>query len=247
MGTAVSEVAIERRHEVAFRFDEERPLPENQDALAGVDVAVDFSLPELAPTHIERYCRWRVPAVIGTTGWYDRLDDVRAWVSEHDASLFYAPNFSIGVALLAGAIRAVTPLVDKLSEYDAYIHEVHHVNKLDSPSGTALMLAEILTSGVDRKSHVEVETQHGPIAAKALHVSSSRAGGVFGKHTVAFDSPFDELAFSHQAKNRKGFAFGAVRAAEWLPGKQGLYTLDDLLGEWIGSATQRATNDPSNT
>ncbi len=233
MGTAVGELAEERGHAVVARFDAEHPLPERPEAVEPADVVVDFSLPDVAPIHIRRYCRWRVPAVVGTTGWYDRLDDVRDWVGENEASILYAPNFSIGVALLVKALRAVTPLVDRLAEYDVFIHEVHHVNKVDSPSGTALMLADILVDGLQRKSHVEVETQHDRISAGVLHVSSTRAGGVIGKHTVALDSPFDELFFSHHAKNRQGFAFGAVKAAEWLPGRTGLFTLEDLLADWV--------------
>lgn len=234
MGTAVGELAVERGHDVVARYDSDSPLPAGEDAPEGVDVAVEFSLPHLAVDHIEQYCRWGIPAVVGTTGWYDRLADVRAWVADYDAAVLYAPNFSIGVALLARAIRAVTPLVNHLPEYDAFIHEVHHVNKVDSPSGTALMLGALLTDGLERKTHAEVETQHQRIAANAVHVSSSRAGSVVGRHAVTLDSPFDELSFSHQAKNRKGFAFGAVKAAEWLPGRQGLFTLDDLIGEWVG-------------
>ncbi len=234
MGRAVGELADERGHDVVARFDQKRPLGASRDALGGADVAVDFSLPDVAADHIERYCRWGLPAVVGTTGWYDRLGDVRAWVAEHDASVLYAPNFSIGVALLVKAIRGVAPLLDKLPEYDVFIHEVHHVNKVDSPSGTALMLGESLVEGLERKTHLEVETQHQRISDNALHVTSSRAGEVIGMHTVACDSLFDELAFSHQAKNRKGFAFGAVKAAEWLPEKKGLFTLDDLLADWVG-------------
>lgn len=233
MGTAVGALAEGRGHAIIARFDIERPLGADAGVLNGADVVVDFSLPEAAPGNIERYCRWGVPAVVGTTGWYDRLGDVRGWVDAFDASILYAPNFSIGVALLVKALRGVTPLLNRLPEYDAYLHEVHHVNKVDSPSGTALMLADVLVDGLDRKSHVETETQHERISESALHVTSSRAGGVIGKHTVALDSPFDQIELCHEAKNRRGFAFGAVKAAEWLPGKTGLFTLDDLLGDWV--------------
>ena len=114
-------------------------------------------------------------------------------------------------------------------EYDVAVHEAHHTGKADSPSGTALLLSRVLLDGLSRKTHLETETQHQPIDPHALHVTSSRRGSVFGEHTVYLDSPFDAMAFSHQAKNRKGFAFGALKAAEWLPGRQGLFTLDDLL------------------
>lgn len=233
MGTAVEEVALERGHRIVSRFSSERPLSDDAGALEGADVVVDFSLPEVAATHIDRYCRWRVPAVIGTTGWHDRVEEVAGRVREHDACILYAPNFSIGIAMLAHALRAVTPLLDRLPEYDPYIHEVHHVNKVDSPSGTALMLGQILVDALDRKGRVETETQHGRIDDAALHVTSSRAGAVIGEHRITLDSPFDSITLEHRAKNRKGFAFGAVKAAEWLPGRQGMYRMEDMLADLL--------------
>lgn len=232
MGQAVEMLALERGHEIAARFNSDEPLlAADPSALEGVQVAIDFSLPSLAADHIERYCRWGVPAVIGTTGWYERLDAVKGWVDEYEGSILYAPNFSLGVAVLVRALRAVTPLLEELPEYDAFVHEIHHVRKVDSPSGTASMLAGILVDGLSRKTRVETETQHGRIDEDALHVTSSRVGGVFGKHTIGLDSPFDTLELIHEAKNRQGFAFGAIRAGEWLKGKNGLFTLDDFMGE----------------
>lgn len=236
MGTAVGELARERGHDVVDRFDEDRMLPAEGPPAGSIDVFVDFTLPDVVLENIDRYTRWGIPAVVGTTGWYDDLDAVREMVDERGAALLYAPNFSIGVSLLARAVRSLTPLLDALPEYDAFIHEVHHVNKVDSPSGTALMLAEILIDGLERKTRVETETQHRRIDAEALHVTASRAGGVIGKHDITLDSPFDELTLSHHAKNRKGFAFGAVKSAEWLlEGRRGLFTLDDVLVDWIGA------------
>ena len=237
MGQAVERLAAERGHEVVARFDAGHPLTEaaGPEALQGADVVVDFSLPEVALAHIRRYCRWQAPAVVGTTGWYDALDEVRALVAENEGALLYAPNFSLGVALLARALQTLTPLLDRLPEYDAFLHEVHHVRKVDSPSGTALMLAGLLVDGLGRKARVETETQHGRIDAAALHVTAGRAGSVVGRHTVTFDSPFDQLVLHHEAKTREGFAFGAVKSAEWLAGRKGLYTLDDVLSDWLGA------------
>lgn len=230
MGQAVEALAMERGHTITTRFDSARPLAGHADALEGADVAVDFSLPDVALDHIERYCRRGQPAVIGTTGWYDAMDQVRAWVESREATLLYAPNFSVGVALLRRALQALTPLVDALPDYDAYVHEIHHTGKADSPSGTARMLGEILLEGLERKDQLETETQYGPIAPEALHVTSTRAGTVFGQHTVGLDGPFDQLHLTHEAKDREGFAFGALRAAEWLVDQlPGLYTLDDVL------------------
>lgn len=235
MGEAVEVLATERGHEIAARFNSDEPLLEaDPSRLDAVDAAIDFSLPSLAVDHIDKYCRWGVPAVIGTTGWYERLAEVKEQVAAHDATVLYAPNFSLGVALLVRALRAVGPLLENLPEYDAFIHETHHVRKLDSPSGTATMLAGILVDALTRKTRIETETQHGRINNEALHVTSTRVGGVFGKHTIGLDSPFDSLELIHEAKNRRGFAFGAVRAAEWLVGRSGLFTLDDVLEDWVG-------------
>jgi len=236
MGQAVARVAPDRGHEVVTRFDSERPFLEAApSALDGVDVAVDFSLPDLAFDHVRQYCEWRQAAVVGTTGWYDNLDAVEGLVDEHEASLLYAPNFSIGVAVVRRALEAVTPLLNELDDYDPFVQEVHHTNKVDSPSGTAQILGEALVEALDRKEYVETETQHQRIDPDAVHVTSTRAGSVFGEHTVTFDGPYDQISVKHRAKNRQGFAAGAVRAAEWLQGRQGLFTLEDVLRDWLAN------------
>ena len=145
--------------------------------------------------------------------------------------MLYAPNFSMGVALLARALRAIAPLLDRLPDFDPYVHELHHTRKRDSPSGTALLLGQVLQDGLARKTHLATETQHGPIEPGALHVTSTRAGGVFGEHTVGIDGPFDRITLAHEAKSRDGFAYGALAAAAWLPGHTGLFTLEDMLDE----------------
>lgn len=234
MGQAVADLAVQRDHAVVATFDSTQPLLKaDAPAMHGADVAIDFSRPDVALDHIHRYCTWQQPAVIGTTGWYDARTSVEEWVDAHEATLLYAANFSVGVALLRRALAGVLPLLDRLPDYDAYLHEMHHRRKVDSPSGTAYMLAEKVMEGLVRKTHIETETQHERIDPEALHVSSTRAGDAFGVHTVGFDSPFDHLTLTHRAKNRRGFAFGALRAAEWLPGHQGLFTLDDVLVDWL--------------
>jgi len=234
MGQAVADVASNKGHEIVAQFDSENPFLEvSPRTLKAADVAVDFSLPSLALDHIRRYCEWKQPAVVGTTGWYDHLGTVEDLVAEHDASLLYAPNFSLGVAVVRRAIEAVAPLLNELDDYDPFVQEVHHTKKVDSPSGTAQMLGELLVDELDRKGYVESETQHQRIDPEAVHVTSTRAGSVFGEHTVAFDGPYDQIAVEHRAKNRRGFAAGAMRAAEWLVGRQGLFTLDDVLRDWL--------------
>lgn len=239
-GSAVDEVAGRSdHHAVTARFDSDRPLLESSSVedLGGADVVVDFSLPDLAVSHIERYAEWGVPAVVGTTGWYERIDRVRAVVDDGGTGLLYAPNFSIGVALLRRALRAVTPLLDRLEAYDGFVQETHHTGKVDSPSGTALSIADELVDRLERKSRVEVETQHEKIDPEALHVTSTRAGEVVGEHRITFDSSFDVFSLEHRAKSREGFAHGALRAAEWIRDRHGLYTLDDMFDDWLEQTT----------
>ena len=237
MGQAVEAVAAERGHRVVARFDAETPLLDARDdqALNGADVVVDFSVPAVALDQIHRYAFWGVDAVVGTTGWTDSLDKVRRWVEEGQSGLLWAPNFSLGLALVLRAVEGVLPLLDRLDEYDVAVHEAHHTGKLDSPSGTALRLAEALLAGLGRKTHVETETQHGAIDPAALHVTSQRVGRVLGEHTVTLDSDVDQIEIVHTAKSRRAFALGAVRAAEWVRGRQGLFTLDDMIEEGLGT------------
>ncbi len=238
MGRAVEAVAAERGHRVVARFDADTPLLDARDdsALEGADVVVDFSVPAVALDQIHRYAFWGVDAVVGTTGWTDSLDKVRGWVEEGQSGLLWAPNFSLGLALVLRALGGALPLLDRLDEYDVAVHEAHHTGKLDSPSGTALRLAEALVEGLGRKAHVETETQHGAIEANALHVTSQRLGHVLGEHTVTLDSEVDQIQIVHTAKSRRAFALGAVRAAEWVRGRQGLFTLDDMIDGGVGDA-----------
>lgn len=247
MGRAVEAAVVAQGvHTIVARFDAARPLLAETDpeALAGADVAIDFSTPEVALDHLHRYALWGVDAVVGTTGWYDGLDRVRAWVEEGQHGVLYAPNFSLGVAALVRALRGALPLLERLAEMDPFVHEVHHAAKLDSPSGTALLLARTLLDGLSRKTRLQTETAHGRIDPEALHVTSTRAGHVVGEHTVVFDGPYDQLLLRHTAKGREAFAAGAVQAAEWVHGRRGLFTLDDLLADWEAQASRLGEASP---
>lgn len=234
-GQAIDRLADAGGHEIVARFNSRSPLLHaSPDDLHGAETLIDFSKPDLALPHIERYCEWGVCAVIGTTGWYDELDRVRAWVAAGQAGILYAPNFSIGVALTARLADAAGALLASMPEYDVSLHETHHRLKLDSPSGTALHLANILLSRLPHKKHLATETQHGRIDPQALHVTSARTGYVFGRHEIVIDGPYDRITLTHEAKSRDGFAAGALKAAEWLAGRSGLFTLDDLLHDWLG-------------
>ncbi|AEC02005.1 4-hydroxy-tetrahydrodipicolinate reductase [Parasphaerochaeta coccoides] len=200
-------------------------------AMKECDVVVDFSSPESAVDNILFYAREDIPAVIGTTGWHERLDEVRAQVDENRAAIIYSGNFSIGVHLFVSIVRHAARLIDGFDDYDALVSELHHAGKADSPSGTALMIATAIMDNVKRKKHVETGRLDRMRAADELHVVSGRVGSVPGTHTVIFDSPADTLELTHRARSREGFAYGALAAAQWIAdGRKGFFTLDDMMG-----------------
>ena len=242
MGLAVRELALSCGHEITAAFNSRTPLDTDGpvDALRSADVAIDFSLPSVAAAHVHAYCRWRQPAVVGTTGW--AMHDLESLVAAHGSALLCSSNFSLGIQLVLQAIRGLGPLLDALSEYDVAIRETHHTAKVDRPSGTALQLAAALVSALARKTHASaaqgVPAQGGLTGCasasstpegNALDIASLRVGSVYGEHAVIIDSLFDQISITHTAKSRKGFALGALKAAEWLPGRSGLFTLDDVL------------------
>ncbi len=227
MGKEIERCALERGLTVSAVFDEKKTV--TADAVAGADVCIDFSIPAAVPDHVKVYAKARKNAVIGTTGWMEHLDAVTRTVSSSGIGLIYASNFSIGVNVFMKIVRYASQIINQFEDYDAWIHEVHHNQKLDSPSGTALSLAKMMIDTIERKSSVLTETSKGKIRPDQLHVTSSRAGAVPGTHVVGFDSSADTIELTHTARNRSGFALGALHAAQWIRNKQGLYTMTDVL------------------
>jgi 4-hydroxy-tetrahydrodipicolinate reductase len=164
--------------------------------------------------------------VVGTTGWHKHLPELRDMVKE--TGLLYSTNFSLGMNLFFRMVKRAAELMNRAGDYDPFVHEIHHRQKVDSPSGTALTLARILIDGIDRKTEVLTQPPEGKIRPEMLHVSSTRAGAVAGTHTVAFESEADSIELKHVAKTRRGFALGAMAAARWLRGRKGIYTMDDV-------------------
>ena len=212
-GALVAEVARERGHEVRVMGAEENPggAALTPDALRDVDAIIDFTTPQAVIPNIIGAMQAKKPMVVGTTGWYDKLAMVRDLVRESSGSLLYAPNFSIGVNVFFEVARAAAAAVKH--GYAAHIVERHHAQKKDAPAGTAARMQQIIqeTSG------------------KELEITSIREGDVVGTHVMLFDSPNDTMMFTHDAKSRRGFAEGAVVAAEWLRGKQGFFEFKDVL------------------
>ena len=232
MGREVESVAKEKGLKVVSIFTEENNtggLGLTPDALKNVDVCIDFSAPAAVLDNIEAVADCGKNIVVGTTGWYDRLESVRKLVKEKKIGFLYASNFSLGVTIFSQIVMDASHLFDKYSEYDVSISEVHHTGKTDSPSGTALSLGSVVLQALKRKTEILHETSHGAIKPHQLHVTSTRVGHVTGTHTVLFDSENDSVELVHRARNRRGLALGAVVAAEWLKGKKGFYTMRDVI------------------
>lgn len=217
MGRLVAQIAGERGHTIVFRIDiagNDRGQTLTAENLRSVDVAIDFTVPDAVVGTIDRVTSHGVGMVVGTTGWSKDLEKVRAMVSERNVGLVYGSNFSIGVNLFFRLMKGAAAELKKYPQYDPWIHEIHHSAKLDAPSGTALTLEQIL-----RQSYGD----------QAISVASNRAGSVPGEHTVGFDSEADTLTFTHTARSRRGFAVGAVYAAEWIVGRKGFYEFPETL------------------
>lgn len=234
MGRAVEVIATARGHEIVARLD----IADNPDGrgltregLAGAEVAVEFTTAEAAPRNIECLAASGVNAVVGTTGWYDRLGDVTATVERTGAGLIYAPNFSLGTQVFFRLAALAAELAERLNGYDAYVLESHHRHKRDHPSGTAAKVADLLVSTLSSKTRWKTGTEEGPIDPTVLQVTSVRAGEIPGAHVVGLEGPHDRLEVRHEARARTGFAEGAVRAAEWVCGRRGVFTLEDMLAE----------------
>ncbi len=229
MGKAIEEVAVARGHTVVLRVDRNNAGA----APTGADVAIEFSRPDEAIANMERCLAHGVPVVVGTTGWYDRLGDVRALVSTHGTALLWASNFSIGVNLFFRLNRHLARLMDPQPAYDVHIEEIHHVHKLDAPSGTAITLARDIDLASPRYAGWDLEGQEAvntdPAAPKAIPIRAIRTDEVPGTHSVTWTATDDRITIRHEAFSRRGFATGAVVAAEWIQGRTGLFTMDDVV------------------
>ena len=232
MGREVEAVAIERGHTISARFISTHQVPDDTSLtgeLAGVDCLVDFSVPTAAPRHIRIFGSLPVPLVVGTTGWHDQIPALTDLVRHRGGALLYASNFSIGAQIFFTAVSAAAKLIDRFPEYDIAIQETHHALKKDAPSGTALTLARSILDTVKRKTSILTSLDGHQAEPHELVVSSTRVGSVTGTHSVLFDSPVDSIQLIHTAHNRRGFALGAVYAAEWLVGRRGVFTMEDFL------------------
>ncbi|MBI2621268.1 MAG: 4-hydroxy-tetrahydrodipicolinate reductase [Candidatus Levybacteria bacterium] len=198
------------------------------DGLKESDVVIDFTSPEIIFSTIKTVIGLGKPMVVGTTGWYDKMPQVERIVKKNKGSLIYGQNFSIGANIFFSIISFASALIGKYEDYDVFGIETHHSGKKDSPSGTARKLAEIIIKNYPKKTTLQVEKLDRQIRAEELHFASIRGGRNFGMHEIVFDSPADEIRLSHQAWGRKGFALGAINAAEFIKGKKGFYNFNEI-------------------
>jgi 4-hydroxy-tetrahydrodipicolinate reductase len=233
MGREVEAAARAQGHEVTAVLDDAAGA--TRGSLQDADVAVDFTTPDAALGIIERASGLGLDLVVGTTGWYNRLDDARAVVDRAGTGLVWAPNFSLGVQIFVRVAREAGRLVDGLEEYDVSVHETHHRHKVDHPSGTAIRIADVLVETVRRKARWQAGPPDGKPDADVLWVSSSRVGEVPGTHVVSLEGPDDAVELRHIARGRSGFARGAVSAASWIRGRKGFYGIEDMLAERFGA------------
>ena len=224
MGREIDSIAREEGDVVARIFDSRHAV--RPEALADVDVCIEFSTPDAVLQNIRAAIEARRDIIVGTTGWDQHLSKIKSAVTE--SGLLYSSNFSLGMNIFFRIVKRSVELMNRRSEYDPYVQEIHHREKVDSPSGTALSLARILVDGIDRKKQILTRPPEGKINPEMLHVSSTRAGMFAGTHTVGFDSEADLIELRHVAKSRRGFALGALTAARWLQGRKGVYTMDDV-------------------
>jgi 4-hydroxy-tetrahydrodipicolinate reductase len=207
-------------------------VPINASTLAGVDVCIEFTTPEAVIDNIRSCARCKKDLVVGTTGWFDRLDEARAIVAEMGIGLIYAANFSLGVHLFRKIVAYAGTLFNAHAQYDVAVHEQHHRMKKDAPSGTAYTLAQTLLGTIERKKRLAVDRPAQEIAPEELHVSSTRIGAVPGMHQVLFDSAADTIELTHTARSRRGLADGSLVAASWIHGRKGLFTIEDMLHDF---------------
>ncbi|KAF2081280.1 4-hydroxy-tetrahydrodipicolinate reductase [Flavobacterium sharifuzzamanii] len=220
MGKVIERIALERGHEIVLRKDEFNTY----DGLSTADVAIDFSVPSAAVSNISASFNANVPVVSGTTGWLEHYDEMIALCNEKKGGFISSSNFSLGVNIFFGLNEYLAKIMKQFDSYKVSMEEIHHIHKLDAPSGTAISLAQ----GVIQNSNYANWTLD-EAKANEIHIEAKRIGEVPGTHTVNYDSAIDSIEIKHTAHNREGFALGAVIAAEWLAGKQGIFSMKDVL------------------
>jgi len=232
MGHIIERIAVERGHKIISIIDPNCDRAEKEITSANLknaDVCIDFTHPSVIMDNIKKISGLGKNIVIGTTGWYDKMAEVESIINKNKVGAIWSGNFSIGVNAFFRIVESAASIFNNIRDYDAMIHEVHHTQKADSPSGTAEMIGKIILKNMKRKNKIVTDRLARKIEPNELHISSTRVGTVPGIHEVYFDSAADTIEIKHTARTREGFALGAVLAAEFIVGKKGLYSIDDLM------------------
>jgi 4-hydroxy-tetrahydrodipicolinate reductase len=234
MGKIIEKIALDRKHEIVLKIDHENLHELTAENLKKADVAIEFTMPASVLGNINTCFNAGTPIVVGTTGWYDELENIKQQCEANNSTLLYATNFSVGVNIFFHINKMLAKLMNQYPYYDVQVEEIHHTQKLDSPSGTAITIAEGIIENIDAKnkwSNVlvsDTENNDDNIKQNELLIESLRIDSVPGTHTVIYDSEVDSIEFKHTAHNRNGFALGAVLAAEWLQDKKGFHSVHDM-------------------
>lgn len=221
MGKVIEKIALERGHEIVLK----KSSKDSFDGLKNADVAIDFSVPDSAVSHISECLNNNIPVICGTTGWLADYDKMTTLCQQKNGSFIYASNFSLGVNIFFELNNQLAKMMKNLEQYKISMEEIHHTQKLDAPSGTAISLA----NGVIENSEYTNWTLE-KADNNEIHIDAKRIENVPGTHSVFYDSEVDQIEIKHIAHNREGFALGSIVAAEWLVGKKGVYTMKDVLG-----------------
>jgi len=226
MGKEIEQMAILRGHKIVLKGELNNENLLSSAQLKTADVAIEFSVPESAINNIYKCFEANIPVVVGTTGWLNSLDEVINNCNNKQQTLFYASNFSIGVNLFFKLNQQLAKLMNVYPNYNVSIEEIHHIHKIDAPSGTSISLAnQVIANNTNKKSWVNDLSNN----KNELSIISKRIDEVPGTHTVTYQSSVDDISIKHMAHNRKGFALGAIIAAEWVIGKKGVFGMNDLI------------------
>lgn len=231
MGHAVERIALSRGHEIVSIIDAGETDKFDTDAFRSADVVIEFTTPATAVDNYRRVIAAGIPLVSGTTGWLDRLPEVEQMLADAPQGMFWTANFSVGVALFKKIVAEAARLISSFADYRPSLDEIHHIHKLDHPSGTAVATAETLIEATPALTGWTEDPAQAAADPSRLLITHQRIGEVPGTHTVTWQSPVDEISLTHRAYSREGFALGAVLAAEWMTARhpRGLHSMDDLL------------------
>ena len=225
MGKEIEAIALQRHHAIVLKVDETNSTSITKADLQQADVAIEFSTPHTVISNIKKCLNAQLPIVIGTTGWYDLFKDIENECQQKNGTIFHSTNFSLGVNIFMKVNSYLAELMNKYTNYDVSLEEIHHIHKLDKPSGTAITLANQVLDKIERKKNWSITNTD----SQTLFIKDVREGEVPGTHIIKYTSAVDDIEIMHKAHNRQGFALGAIIAAEYICDKKGIFTMENLI------------------